>query len=115
VSCRSGLALMLQVDKYYISPEGEQFESWAQVQDHCKSKGIAIEAAQDDDDSEHEPEPEFDLLDMLHWLHAAAADSPEWPEPGGGPLMQMAFARIRTALAIDPSSGVASRRSVKPS
>lgn len=104
-----------QVDKYYISPEGEQFESWAQVQDHCKSKGIAIEAAQDDDDSEHEPEPDFDLLDMLHWLHAAAADSPEWPEPGGGRLMQLAFARIRTALAIDLSSGVASRRSVKPS
>ena len=106
---------MLQVDKYYISPEGEQFEFWAQVQDHCKSKGIAIEAAQDDDDSEHEPEPDFDLLDMLHWLHAAAADSPEWPEPGGGRLMQLAFARIRTALAIDLSSGVASRRSVKPS
>ena len=104
----------MQVDKYYISPEGEQFESWAQVQDHCKSTGIIIEAAQEDDDSGPEPEPDFELIDMLHWLHAAAADSPEWPEPGGGPLMQLAFARTRTVLAIDPVAGVPSRRLIKP-
>ncbi len=104
----------MQVDKYYISPEGEQFESWAQVQDHCKSNGVVIEAAQDDEDSDAEPEPDFELVDMLNWLHAAAADSPKWPAPGGGPLMQMAFARARTALAVDPSVGIISRRSLKP-
>lgn len=101
-----------QVDKHYISPEGEQFESWAQVQEHCKSNQIVIEAAQDDDDSGPEPEPDFDLTDMLQWLHTAAAESPEWPEPGGGPLMQLAFARARAVVALDPVA--VSRRFVKP-
>ena len=90
-----------QVDKHYIGPDGQQFDTWAEVQEYCKSHDIIIEAAEDDD-SDAEPEPDFDLADMLHWLHAAAADSPEWPEPGGGPLMQLAFASIRAVLSIDP-------------
>ena len=90
------------MDKFYVSPEGQQFQTWADVQDHCKLNSIAIEAALDEDDSE----PDFDLTDMLLWLHAAAANSPEWPAPGGGPLMQLAFARARAALSIDDMGSV---------
>ena len=65
-----------------------------------------IEAAIDDDDPDREPEPEFDLVDILSWLHAAAVESPEWPAPGGGPLMQMAIARARAVLSIDDLGSV---------
>ena len=107
--------LLLQVEKVYISPDGQQFQSWSEVQDYCKAQGIAIEAALDEDDSDQEPEPDFDLSDMLSWLHAAAIESPEWPTPGGGPLMQLAFARARALLAIDDMGSVypATRRSTK--
>ena len=97
----------------YVSPEGEQFNTWAQVQEYCKSHDIHLEAA-DSGDSDFEPEPDFELADMLHWLHTAAAESPEWPSPGGGLLMQMAFARIRTVLTIDPMSSGMARRALKP-
>lgn len=100
-----------QVDKHYISPDGQQFDTWAEVQEYCKSHDVIIEAAEDDV-SDAELESDFDLADMLHWLHAAAADSPEWPEPGGGPLMQLAFASIRAVLSIDPAN--IARRPAKP-
>lgn len=96
----------LQVEKLYINPEGQHFESWADVQNHCKANGIVIEAAPDEDDSDREPEPAFDLPDMLSWLHAAAAESPEWPPPGEGPVMQMAIARARAVLSIDDLGSV---------
>ena len=53
---------------------------------------------------------------MLAWLHAAAADSPEWPAPGGGPHMQRAFARARSVMSIDDLGSVypLTRRSIKP-
>lgn len=98
--------LALQVEKLYINPDGQHFESWADVQDHCKANGIVIEAASDEDDSDREPEPDFDLPDILSWLHAAAAESPEWPAPGGGPSMQMAIARARAVLSIDDLGSV---------
>ncbi|KAL3149926.1 hypothetical protein ABBQ38_013290 [Trebouxia sp. C0009 RCD-2024] len=104
-----------QVDKLFISPEGQQFESWADMQDHCKAKGVVLEAASDDDGSDQKPEPDFDLTDMLSWLHAAAAESPEWPAPGGGPLMQIAIARARAVLSIDDLGSVypVAKRSAK--
>lgn len=91
----------MQVEKQYISPDGEHFDSWTQVQEVCRSNGIRIEAAEDGS-SDSEPEPDFGLADMLRWLYAAAAGSPEWPQPGGGRLMQLAFARIRAVLHVDP-------------
>lgn len=97
---------VLQVEKLYINPEGQEFETWADVQDHCKANSIVIEAASDEDDSNREPEPDFDLPDMLSWLHAAAVESPEWPAPGGGPLMQMAITRARAVLSIDDLGSV---------
>lgn len=99
----------------YISSEGQHFESWADVQIHCKANGILIEAAFDEDDSDQEPEPDFDFTDMLSWLHAAAAESPEWPTPGGGPLMQLAIAKARAVLLIDDLGSVypLARRSAK--
>ena len=107
------LMCILQVDKLYISPEGQQFESWADVQEHCKAKGVVLEAASDEDSSDQEPD--FDLTDMLSWLHAAAAESPEWPAPGGGPLMQIAIARARAVLSIDDLGSVypVTKRSAK--
>ena len=85
----------------YTSPTGEEFESWSAVKEYCEAEGIPIEAAEDVPDSDEE-EQDFDLPAMLHWLHAVAASSPDKPSIGGGRLMRLAIARVRTCLTIDP-------------
>ena len=103
---------LVQVEKVYISPTGEQFDSWSDVKKFCEDEGIPIEAAQDVPDSDAEPEPDFDLAEMLTWLRGVAVISPERPLIGGGRLMRRAIARIRTCLSRDPSGNALSRRAM---
>lgn len=98
----------LQVEKVYTSPTGEEFESWSAVKDYCEAEGIPIKAAQDVPDSDEE-EQDFGLPDMLHWLHAVAASSPNKPSTGGGRLMRLAIARVRVCLTIDPGTSQTQR------
>lgn len=103
---------LVQVEKVYISPTGEQFDSWSDVKKYCEDEGIPIEAAQDVPDSDAEPEPDFALAEMLTWLRGVAVISPERPLIGGGRLMRQAIARIRTCLSRDPSGNALSRRAM---
>ena len=100
----------VQVEKVYIGPSGQQFDSWSDVKRYCEDEGIPIEAAQDVPDSDAEPEPDFALAEIMTWLRGVAVTSPERPLIGGGRLMRQAVARMRTCLSKDPSGSALSRR-----
>lgn len=102
----------VQVEKVYISPTGQQFELWADVKQYCENEDIPIAAASNVPDSDAEPEPDFDLAEMLTWLCGVAITSPERPLIGGGRLMRQAIARARTCLSRDPSGNAMSRRAL---
>lgn len=104
--------MLVQVEKVYISPTGEQFDSWVDVKQYCEQEGIPVEAAQDAPDSDAEPEPDFDVTEMLTWLRAVAVTSPARPLLGGGRLMRQAITRVRSCLSRDPSGHALSRRAL---